>query len=105
VEVRGHLQQPFRHQVKEKPRQKNPESALSEPQQSGKGRAFEQGHPRQLLQTIGTDNPVIVLGDTFPTEELAALGTTRHGFTHGMIEATLVKEILHRSKCLGDHWR
>src|SRR5688572_10435483 len=42
-----------------------------------------------LLEAGSADDPVIVLGDTFPAVELAAFRTASHGLTRGVIQAAL----------------
>jgi hypothetical protein len=56
-----------------------------------------------LLQTGGTDDPVIVLGHTFPAVEAAAFWTAGNRLTHGVIETSLLKETGHET--LKEWWR
>jgi hypothetical protein len=92
MKLRRQLQQAFREQVKEKPGEKKPKSTLSRPQEPGERWLFEKRHSRQLLQTVRANNPVVMLGDAFATEELSALGTTRHSLTCSVIQTALMDQ-------------
>jgi hypothetical protein len=47
------------------------------------------------VEAGGTDDAVVVLGDTFAAESLAAGGAEGYGFAGGVIKASLKGEVLH----------
>jgi hypothetical protein len=53
---------------------------LAQPNQAGQSSPLQQGHARQLSQARGADDPLIVFGNAFPAEKLAATSAARHRF-------------------------
>jgi hypothetical protein len=51
--------------------------------------------PRQFFEAGGANDAVIVFGDALAAETAFTLRAARHGFTGGMIETTLMSQILH----------
>jgi hypothetical protein len=60
-------------------------------------RPLHQLSARQFFQAGGTDDPVFVLGNALAAETLPALRAAGHGFAEGMVETTLMGQILHGS--------
>jgi hypothetical protein len=91
----GQLQQILADQKKEEPGDQNAEGALRHTEKLREGESLPERPARQFFQADGAEHAVVVFGDTFAAEKLFAFGTTRHSFTGGVIEATLVGQILH----------
>ncbi len=91
----GQFQQPFANQIEKKPNHDDAQQALRGAHQTAKRPARQVRLPDKLRQARGADDPVVVFGDAFAAEKTAALRTTRHGFTRGVIETSLSGQALH----------
>jgi hypothetical protein len=97
VKRRRQLQQTFADEKEEKPGNQNAERAVREPQKPREYATPGERLARQFFQAGGADHAVVMLGDTLPAEIMSALRATRHRFASGMIETTLMSQILHSS--------
>ena len=53
--------------------------------------------PRQFFEADGAHDTVLVFGDAFAAEAVAALRAARHGFAGNMIETTLMGQAWHEA--------
>ena len=107
MEGGGDFQQGVADQKKEKPRDHDSGKALGQPENFDERRLFGQRQAGQFFEAGGTNHAVIMFGDAFAAEELAAFRATRHRFAGGVVEAALMEEeILHgRLVASGNDWR
>jgi hypothetical protein len=97
VERSRQPRQTFTDEKEEKPGDQNPQAALGE-QQKPRERSAPGGRlPRQIRQARGADHAVVMFGDALAAKMPSALRATRHRFASGMIETTLLSQILHGS--------
>jgi len=92
VERTWHRQQALAKEIKEDQQRGEADGQLHCAHQAHEAAALREGHPGQLLQARGANDPVIVFRDAFTAEELAAFRAARRGLTGGVVEAALVTE-------------
>ena len=71
-----------------------PKRALRQPEQGRQRNTLCQRLAREFFQAGSADHPVFMLGDTFTAKKLFALRASRHRLARGVVETTLVCEIL-----------
>ncbi len=97
MERRRQLQQTFTNEKEEKPGDQDSAGALGKAQESHKCGTPGERRARQFFQTKSADHAVVMFGDALAAEVLSALRAARHGLAHGMVETTLLGQILHGS--------
>src|SRR5438477_10113890 len=96
MERGGQGEQDFADEIKEKPGCYKTHQTLAAPNQAGQTSPLKQGHAGKFAKAGSANDPVFVLSDAFAAEELTARWTSRYGFTRGVIEATLIGQVLHQ---------
>ncbi|HLH55182.1 MAG TPA: hypothetical protein VKY92_16370 [Verrucomicrobiae bacterium] len=80
-------------EIKEKPGNHQSHGAAPESQKARPSRPLEDWHRGERSKAVGTNDLVIVFGDTFAAEKTAAAWTTRHGFPLRVVKAALVGQV------------
>src|SRR5262249_15919481 len=95
VERTGQAKQAVAHRIEEEPGDHHPGQHLHGANNPEEPAAPSEWRRRQFLQATGADHAVIMLCDAFATKATTAFRALRHGFAHGMVEATLVAQVAH----------